>query len=39
MKVNPFKTTLYSSVLLTGLAATSVAAADENLRCHSSYRY
>ena len=29
MKVNPFKTTLYSSVLLAGLAATSVAAADE----------
>lgn len=29
MKVNPFKTILYSSVLLAGLAATSVAAADE----------
>ena len=29
MKVNPFKTTLYSSVLLAGLAATSLASADE----------
>ena len=29
MTVNPFKTTLYSSVLLAGLAAPSVAAADE----------
>lgn len=29
MKVNPFKTTLYSSVLLAGLAATGVASADE----------
>lgn len=29
MKVNSFKTTLYLSVLLAGLAATSLAAADE----------